>query len=164
MKKPIVLLTLLPLFTACSASQGRPPQALSWPPGEYALEATVSYAVGGLTQRNQYRANLLISPEGELSLSSSTRICLDPTRGQAAADRQRRQRTFRCGDVRYVLRPRARTVQGGISTSVVEDELVTECVAYGVDANGVRICVEVRERWVSRSVSKGARLRVSEMP
>ena len=152
------IVALLPLLAACASSGGQSSRGLNWTPGEYVLEGTVSYDSGGFTQHDLYSADLLITPEGELSLTSSAGPCEDARPGRPMGDLARGERTFRCGFVRFSLRPGARTVRGSVNAPAVWDTIVSECVAYSRNANGVRVCVERRERVVTRSGRKGGQV------
>jgi hypothetical protein len=135
---------------------------VTWPVGEFVLEASVSYDVRGQTRVDRHTADLEIAPGGVLTLISSSGLCQGPPLDQIGADEERGRRTFVCGgDTRYELRPIGRTVTGDFTAAVVEEEIVTECVEYRINPDGQRVCARTRETVVQRPTTKRARIVVS---
>jgi hypothetical protein len=103
-------------------------------------------------------ADLTIDANGEMTLDSQSGLCRDPSPTVASEDTARRQRTFVCGDTTYQLRPGNGAILGNASTRVMEERVVTECVEYGVDANGNRVCTRYEDRRVMTRVVKQSRI------
>ena len=152
---PVSLVLLL--GAGCASSASVPPAPVAWPPGAYYLETSISYASGFGERRETYSGELTIEPDGSMRLESHQRgVCQDPTPPQQRRDEELRRRTFRCGDVLYVLRPGQETVIGGIRATVQEDYETTECIARSSTGGCDRTTRVTR----TRTVTKEAPLRV----
>ena len=108
------------LYLAAGASPGgagkgewAPPP---WPSGHYDLRATVSYRMdterGTGTERMEIRADLIVGPEGSMSLQNSSGLCHEPTQAELDLDRAQGRRTFPCQNATYLLRPLGGTALG----------------------------------------------------
>ena len=127
MKGSRSLLLMVVAASACSSTGGAPaspPRPVSWPIGEYALEATVEYRDDGLnrsnTVREDYSVDLAIGPGGSLVLLDPPGVCRDPTRPEVERDEALHRRTFRCGDLTYVVEPAGSTIRGELTATVNE--------------------------------------------
>jgi len=95
-----------------------------------------------------------------MRLRSSSGLCRDRTPIEVAHDREGRQRTFRCNEVAFVLKPQAGGVRGEMHAIVTETiRSRGRCTAYST-VNGARVCVAYE--WVlrDRESTKTARLKV----
>ena len=157
-----LLAALVPALAACSSAGagGPPPEPANWEPGQYVLEATVASPSGGAPSGSTpYQAELVISPTGAMSLTSSAGLCVDPA--QTAEDRARGQRTFRCGETTYRLRAGTGTVAGEITAPVVVETMVTECLRFEMNpTTGTNECVQNQKKLVRTSTQVRAQLRV----
>jgi hypothetical protein len=133
-----------------------PTGPIAWPPGDYYLEATVTYTGGNGTERDLYSAELSVQPDQTLRLDSHQGVCEDPTPPQVQRDAERRVRTFRCGIVTYELRPGSDTVTGDLLATVQEGYTITECMLRGPTG----VCERSTTVVSTRPVNKEARLRV----
>jgi hypothetical protein len=147
-------------LAACSAAGTTPGAPPTWQTGRYELEASISYSYGGSSRTEERRAELLVEPGGALSLISSVGLCREPPPGERGEDEARGQRSFQCGEDRYTLRPAAQSVAGEMVVPVEESEVVRECARYETAPDGSRVCAEYRERMVTRTVMKRARMTV----
>jgi hypothetical protein len=152
------------LAAGCSSSPGRSSPPEPFQPGEYLLEASVSYGSGSETKVDRHEAQLLVEADQTISMTSTTGLCQGPPLPEVGQDRALGLRTFVCGEARYELRPSAGTVRGDLITTVMEITRVTECVEYRTTAEGQRVCVRTVERTVERPIMKRARLNVIETP
>ena len=131
--------------------------AANWEPGAYEIEARVPQTAGGRPSFAEHRAELIISGDGTMRLTSNTGgLCQDPPPAETGADAQRGQRSFLCADSRYTIRPGAGTPTGEILAEVEDERTVTECVRYEV-RDGVQVCVEQITRIVAERSVKRAR-------
>ena len=124
MRSSALLLLLVPLFGACASAGGAPAAPVSWQPGRYILEATVTNQEGVTSKRNEYRAELVIGADGAMTMTSPSGACKDNS-GQDGAPGQKR---FQCGEESYRLRPGVGTVTGEIEVQIAVEAIVTECV------------------------------------
>ena len=169
MKGSSSFLLLLIAVPACSSTGGSPAPPsgpLSWPAGQYHIEATVRYNEGSFSQispaRDEYFADLTIAPSGSMTLSSSSGLCQDPFPPAATRDRARGRRSFECGDVTFDLRPMGQTINGDALASVREAYLRRgPCRRYEAGSDGRRRCVEYSWTVEHRMTVKRARLRIS---
>jgi len=145
------------LLVACASGGGVPSGPVAWPPGHYYLEATITYTSGAGTERDLHSADLYIEPDQSMRLDSHDAVCRDPTPPELQRDAERRQRTFACGDLTYVLRPGAETVTGDLQAIVQEGTSVSECVLRA--SNGS--CAQSYSRIETRAARKESRLRVT---
>ena len=168
-----VWLVLPALLVGCATGGGQASQPLTWPPGQYLLEATVTYdAVETYTERGARRysdtrrdthsADLYIEPDGSMRLDSHTGICQDPTPSQLQEDTRRRVRSFRCGDLMFVLRPGPGTVTGGVQARVRIEIRGRRCLSFTPTAGAGTVCAAYEEMGGSRLDTEDARLRVTE--
>ena len=164
MKGSSSLLLLLVAVPACSSTGGAPaspPGPVSWPIGEYALEATVEYQDDGLnrpnTAREDYFVDLAIGPGGSLALLNPPGVCRDATRPELERDEALRRRTFRCGDLTYVVEPAGSTIRGEL-TAIVNERIRRRgtCIEYSFLGG----CMEYQWYLNSRRTQKRARFRV----
>ena len=172
MKGSVSLLFMMVAATACSSAGGGPSSSsdpISWPAGEYVLEASVryrqdsSFGTGSATER--YIADLTITPSGSMTLDSSSGLCMDRLLNKVQGDAALGERTFECGNATFSLRPRGTSVGGEISVSVREEVRQRgPCIAYTTGANGQQVCTEYSWTVVSRMTTKRARLRVQGGP
>jgi hypothetical protein len=158
MRRPTLWLVVL---VGCASPGGAPAGPLTWPPGQYYLEATVSYTSRFGPQQDLHSADLYIESDGRaLLLAPHTDVCRDPPPAQLQADEARGVRSFLCGDVTFELRPVSGTVTGQLLRQVAEAFQTRVCQARAFD-NPQGRCV----RWVSedreRMVTKRERLRVA---
>jgi hypothetical protein len=156
------------LALAGCASGGRGESAagptVNWEPGAYEIEARVPQTAGGRPSFAEHRAELIISADGTMRLTSNTGgLCQDPPPAETGADAQRGQRTFLCADSRYTVRPGAGTPSGEIFAEVEDERTVTQCVRYEI-RNGVQVCAEEITRIVTERSVKRARLQVLRRP
>ncbi len=140
---------------------GVPAPPLSWPTGQYVLEATIRYPQDSrhaeYTAIERHSAELTIAPNGTMSLSSPFGSCRDP-RPDAAMDRARGTRSFDCGTATYHLRPGRGTVIGELVATVLEERRVRgRCIQYDGGE-----CSEFSWDIQSRQTDKRARLTVSD--
>ena len=164
MKRAFVSLAIPIAVAACAGRATRTAEPAPWQAGRYSLEAAINYSSGGFEKRDEHTADLLISSQGELSMFSSSGVCLDPDAMQQGADQAAGKRTFQCGPVRYELRPAGSTVQGKIFTTVTEERVTTVCVKYATTPEGNRVCVETQERREQIQTKKSASLQVRARP
>lgn len=162
---PFVLATLL----GCSGSGGDPappPDPVTWPPGIYGLEATIEYRndheYGTDSVREDYYAELSITPGGSLTLRNTQTLCRDPTPPEVERDRASRRKTFECQNLTYVLQPAGSTVRGELSARVVERiRRQGPCLRYSDPAPGVpQRCVQYQWLVSERATAKEARLTI----
>ncbi len=163
MKGSASLLVMVVAATACSSTggaTGSSTEPVSWPVGEYDLEATVEYRddnVGGSsTGREDFFAVLVIAPGGSLTLQYVQGICRDPTRREVERDEALRRKTFYCGDT-YVIQPAGSTVRGELTATVTEQVRVRVCLRY----NDSGVCQTYGWNVSNRTTRKQARLRVT---
>jgi hypothetical protein len=116
-----------------------------WTPGRYEMEATVGSSISD----QGFRAVLTIAPDGSMSLTSSTGLCVDPNPAAAERDQARAQRTFDCGDAAYTVRPVPAGVRGRIVASILEEYQDRIPCPTAADAN--RSCPIMRTRRVTRN-------------
>ena len=164
MKGSASLLVMVVAAAACSSTGGAPaspPGPVSWPTGEYALEATFEYqndtAYAWDQVRADYFAVLVIAPDGSLTFQSANGVCRDSTWSEVDRDEALRRKTFRCGGFTYVVEPAAgSTIRGQLTTTVTERiRQRGECLAEWTGGCG-------RYRWTVNSyrTQKRARLTV----
>jgi hypothetical protein len=149
---------VLPVLAACASAPRAPAEPLAWPPGEYYLEATVTYAGGTGQRRDLYSADLYIGGDQSLRMDSHFSTCLEPTPAELERDARRGVRTFRCGEALVELRPQSTTVIGTLQIVVQEEYLEEVCIQR--NANGV--CTQTISTIRTRPVRKRARFRVRE--
>ncbi len=169
---PVVLLVaaLLLAAAACSTSVGgpAPPSGLVyWPPGRYALEASIQYerstAFEEGTVTTEYFAQVLVTPNGSIILTTSSGSCQDPIRSEVRRNESLGRRSFECGDVTYHLRPEGEKIGGEIVVSVQETKRERgRCFRYITGRNGLERCVESSWRIQSRKIDKRGRLKVTK--
>jgi len=75
---PSWMATPFTLVTGCATGRGVPPAPLTWPPGQYLLEATVSYVSRFGPQEDEHSAELLVEADQSVRLDSQTGPCRDP--------------------------------------------------------------------------------------
>jgi hypothetical protein len=110
----------------------------------------------------EHRAELVVAPDGKVTLTSREGFCQDPNPAQVVLDEQRRQRTFLCGQTtRYELRPGAGVPLGEITAEVEDEELVVRCVRTERRPDGTEVCVQTEERFVLVRNIRRVRLQVS---
>jgi hypothetical protein len=165
MSRSIVMMAAL-LIAGCASGGGggAADEAADWVPGAYVLEGRVPQVASGRADYVEFTAELVIGPDGTLSLTSRDGLCQDPDPAQAVLDAQRRQQTFVCGDVRYELRPGANAPRGEITATVEDQEVVLQCLRYERRPDGTQVCVETRESIVIQRNLKRARLVVLQRP
>jgi hypothetical protein len=148
MRRSLAYSVVLPLLAACAGSPVPPGAPLTWPPGSYFLEGTVSYTGDLGSERETYSADLYVEVDGRtLRLDSHVGgVCQDPTLPQLERDRSRGVRTFRCGDVTFELRPGRETVTGDLSAVVQEAYEETTCLRYGSTGGCEETHTSVRTR------------------
>jgi hypothetical protein len=150
MRGPLAIAGILASALACAAPStystgtGGP---VPWTPGRYALEAVIG---NGITDQ-EFRAVLTITPDGSMSLASSTGLCVDPTPAAADRDRASGQRTFECGEAVYRVRPTPNSVRGEIIASILEEYEDRIPCASASDAQ--RTCPIMRTRRVTRDAN-----------
>ena len=164
MKRAVVAFAIPIAVAACASRATRTAEPSPWQAGRYSLEAAINYSSGGFERRDEHRADLLISSQGEMSMFSSSGVCLDPDALQQGADQAGGKRTFQCGPVRYELRPAGGTVLGRIFTTVTEERVTTVCVKYATTPEGNRVCVETQEKREQIQTNKSASLQVRTRP
>jgi hypothetical protein len=135
---------------------------VAWEPGEYLLEASVTYGSGSEARVDRHEAELVIAPDTAMTLTSTTGLCQGPPPAQVGQDQALGVRTFVCGEARYELRPAGRTVRGELTASVMETVRETVCVRYTVTPTGDRVCAQTVERTTQRPAMRRARLNVIE--
>ncbi len=167
MKGSASLLFMVVAASACASTGGAPaspPGPVSWPIGEYALEATVEYQYDAVnrsnTAREDYFLDLAIGPGGSLALLNPPGVCRDPTRPEVERDEALRRRTFRCGDFTYVVEPAGSTIRGELTALVnerirrrgtcIEYSFLGGCMAYQWYLNSGRTLKRARFTVVPR--------------
>lgn len=158
MRRP-VWLVLLALVAGCATGGGRPPAPVTWPPGQYFLEATVSYVTRFGIQRDEHSAELHVEADQSIRLDSQTGICRDPLPLELQRDESRGVRTFRCGEVTFEIRPGPGTVTGQLSITVRELYRIRVCQERAF-ANPNGRCVRWDDDDRERTVTRRERLRV----
>ncbi len=159
-----LILLLLPV-PACSSTGGAPaspPGPVSWPTGEYALEATFEYqndtANAWDRVRADYFAVLVIAPDGSLTFQITNGVCRDPTWSEVDRDEALRRKTFRCGDFTIVVEPAGSTIRGELTATVTERTRQRgECLAEWTGGCG-------RYRWTVNSHRTPKRVRLTVIP
>jgi hypothetical protein len=165
MKGSASLLVTVVAATACSSTGGAPASPLgpvSWPIGEYALEARFEFkndtALAWNMDRADYFAVLLIAPDGSLTFQSANGICRDPTWSEVDRDEALRRKTFRCGDFTFVVEPAGSTIRGELTATVTERTRQRgECVAFSAVGCG-------RYQWTVNSDRTQKRVRLTVIP
>jgi len=149
---------VLPWIGACASGGGQPSEPLSWTPGEYYLEATISYAgAGGTGRRDElYSGDLYISSDQTLRMDAHFSTCLEPTTAELERDERRGVRTFRCGPAAFEIRPGQHTVNARIQVVVQEEFGEQLCVQRDAQGACTRTVMTVR----TRPVRKDAQMRV----
>ena len=168
MKESSSLLLLLVAAAACSTTGGGPPstdQLLFWPPGRYDLQASVRYGQATTTTESTvtevFVAQLIVTPNGSLILTSSSGTCEAPPPAEARRDASRGRKSLVCGNVTYYLWPEDGRMDGEIVASVQEQtRKLGPCREYRNGLDGRNRCRE--NDWVieSRTIDKRASLRV----
>lgn len=156
MPRDPVWLVFLALLSGCATGGGAPSGSLAWSPGQYYLEATVSYSGLSGPERATHSADLRIEPDGSMLLESHTGDCPDPLPAQLQRDQRRGVRTFDCGEAAFELALTSRTVSGRLLASVTEAYTVRVCRQYATTPGGrncVRWATEDRER-IARRVER----------
>lgn len=155
--RPAQLLAL-PWIAACASGGGTPSLPLSWPPGEYYLEATIVYAGAGGTGRHEdlYSGDLYISSDQSLRMDAHFSTCLAPTPTELERDARRGVRTFSCGPAAFELRPGQGTVTARIQVVVQEEYGEQVCMERNAQGACTRSITTVR----TRPVRKEAQMRV----
>ena len=142
-----------------------PTGLVTWPVGQYVLEASVPYnqATESSERRDiaEYVADLTIAPGGSMSLTSSSGLCRVPARAQVPRDERVASGRFECGDVTYSFRPAGGTIRGEITARIQETFRVPGPCRSGSTPDGTTICVPTWQLEY-RMNSKTARLRVLE--
>ena len=129
----------------CATSGPAAQTSLVWPTGRYELEANVDYDTSRGARTERFTGELLVRTDGSLLLTSSSGACLDPSEIDKASDRERGERSFECGDVRYVLRPAGSRVVGQVAASVDVEVVVSTCIKYMTDKDGNQVCTQTDE-------------------
>ena len=154
---------------ACSTAAGGPAVPVGvvyWPPGRYALEATIEYERSTTYEKRtitgELFAELVVTPAGSMFLNSSSGPCRDPSPAEARIDESLGRKSFECGDVTFHLRPRGGRIGGEIVASVQEDTRVRgPCIRSGVGINNRERCVAYAWSIETQMAEKRARLKVS---
>jgi len=154
---------------ACSTAAGGPAVPVGvvyWPPGRYALEATIEYERSTPYEKRiitgELFAELVVTPAGSMFLNSSSGPCRDPSPAEARRDESLGRRSFECGDVTFHLRPRGGRIGGEIVASVQEDTRVRgPCIRSGVGINNRERCVAYAWSIETQMAEKRTRLKVS---
>ncbi len=157
---------------ACSTAGGGPavPAGLVyWPPGRYALEATIQYerstTYEARTITGELFGELIVTPNGSMILDSSSGSCRDPSPTEARRDESLGRRSFECGDVTFLLRPQGSRIGGEIVASVREDARERgPCIQSVLGLNTRDRCVQYAWRIETKTVNKRARLKVLKAP
>lgn len=160
-------LAVFMVASGCASSGSAPPTA-SWPAGEYELEATVRYAqdsqASGAVGRETYYADLTVSPEGELTLDTTSGLCLEPLQGKYDPVESAGYRVLECGNAIYRLRPASgQTVSGSVEAEVLESRRVQVCVRYSIGPDGARTCARYTWTVESDRTVKTAPIRVRQL-
>ena len=169
MNGSIVLVGAL-LLAGCASgggggAAGAADEGATWVPGTYILEARVPQLSRGARDFIEHSAELVIAPDGGMTLTSREGFCQDPSPTEAVLDGPRRQRTFLCGNTtRYELRPGAGRPLGELTAEVEDEELVVVCVRRERRPDGTEVCVQEEERLVTVRNVKRVRLQVAERP
>jgi hypothetical protein len=158
--KRILAILGVVLLAGCASGPARTAEPISWSPGRYMLEGSVTTMAGGMNSQEQHTADLLILSTGEMTMFSSSGVCVDPAPVAVGADAARGRRTFLCGEVRYELQPAGTTVRGRLFTTVIREERTTVCVRYVVNQQGERVCAETQEKIERVQVPASAQLLV----
>jgi hypothetical protein len=143
-------------------SSGEP---ISWQEGRFELQGAIEYRRdtewAASTEKVEYYAELVIQSGGSLQLFTSAGICLDRLPNEVSRDRANRQRTFRCGEATYVLRPLGRSVRGTLRIPVMETvQARGPCIQYQQTSTGQRVCVQYSTVTRTRRTTKNTQLRV----
>lgn len=151
-------LLALPWITACASGGGGPSEPISWTPGEYYLEATITYAgAGGTGRRDElYSGDLYISSDQNLRMDAHFSTCLAPTPTELERDARRGVRTFSCGPAAFEIRPGQGTVTARIQVMVQEEYGEQVCMERNQQGACIRSITTVR----TRPVRKEAQMRV----
>jgi len=168
----MVAAVLLVGAAACSTAAGGPAVPVGvvyWPPGRYALEATIEYERSTTYEKRtitgELFAELVVTPAGSMFLNSSSGPCRAPSPTVARRDEYLGRRSFECGDVTFQLRPRGGRIGGEIVASVREDVRERgECIRSVLGLDTLQRCRAYAWRIETRTVNKRARLKVSKGP
>jgi hypothetical protein len=156
MKNAALCLAALLCAGGCATKGPAASTSLAWPAGRFELAANITYDNRGSSQTDRFTADLEIGSDGSLTLNSSSGLCVEPSALRKDSDRERGERTFECGDVRYVLRPAGSRVIGQVTTSVQVQEVISTCVEYATDKDGNRVCMRTEEHTEMRTMIKQA--------
>ena len=145
-------------LTACASGGGGSSTPLSWPPGRYYLEATITYAGAGGTGRHEelYSGDLYISSDQSLRMDAHFSTCIAPTQSELERDERRGVRTFSCGPAAFEVRPGQNTVIARIQVVVQEEYAEQVCIQRDALGACIRSVTTVR----TRPVRKQAQMRV----
>lgn len=165
--KSLLRFALLLIFLTACASGGRPSGPVSWPTGQYRLEGTVEYtndtSFSSQTTQETYSAELTVTLDGQMSLTSFSGLCIEPSSMRLREDQELGRRSFECGNATYTVWPVARTIAGEMSAVVVENRRVrTACIRYVTSASGAQTCAEYSWEAQPQRTTKHVRLRVLE--
>jgi hypothetical protein len=162
--RPLRLAPALALasLTACASGGGVSSAPLAWPPGEYYLEATITYAGAGGTGRHEdlYSGDLYISSDQSLRMDAHFSTCLAPTASELERDARRGVRTFNCGPASFEIRPGGETVTARIQVIVQEEYGEQVCTQRNAQGACIRSVTTVRTRPVRKE--SPMRVRVTE--
>jgi len=164
------LLLLLAGVVGCATSNGvsdSPPEQISWPVGQYLLEGRVAYRTdtqrSTLSESVDYRGELVIRPDGDMRLDSSSGLCEPRLPEQVRVDQRQRQRTFSCMGVSYVLKPAGESVRGEIRLRVTESIRRRGQCKRTDYVDGKEVCVAYFFTVDRRQATKRGRLRVTRI-
>lgn len=133
-----------------------PPGVVRWPVGEYELVADLDYG----RRRVTHRATLAVAEGGELTLVSSTGICLPDPRERM--NRGNRRRSFVCGDAVFALEPFGGIVRGEVSVRAeITVQGARECVRYETTRTGAQVCTQWTQPLETRMTTLTEKLRVT---
>ena len=156
-------LLALPLIAACASGGGGGASApIAFPPGEYYMEATITYnAAGGTGRRDElYSGDLYVYPDQTLRMDAHFSTCIEPTQAELDQDARRGIRTFKCGPAQIVVRPGSDTVISRIQVVVNEEYGEEICMQRNSQGQCTRSTMTVRTR-PTRKESQ-MRVRVTE--
>jgi len=155
----LALLIATAWISGCASGGGVYATPLSWPPGEYYLEATITYAGAGGTGRHEelYSGDLYISPDQNLRMDAHFSTCLSPTASELERDARRGVRTFSCGPAAFEVKPGGETVTARIQVIVQEEYAEQVCVERNSQGACTRSVTTIRTRPVRKQASMRVR-------